>query len=59
MADRFASQTKPSPEVPRLYGAADSSSARPNLIVQLKRFRADWRSQPKHAKKIPMGSFLA
>ncbi len=51
MADRFASQTKPSPEVPRLYGISNSSSVLSNLIVQLKGLRADWWSQLKHAQK--------
>ncbi len=45
MADRFASQTKPSPEVLWPDGINHSSRVLLKLTVQFKRHRADWWSQ--------------
>ena len=59
MAVRFASQTKPSPEVPRLYGISNSSSVLSNLIVQLKGLRADRDASAETYKKDRERSFLA
>ena len=57
MAVRFASQTKPSPEVPRLYGLSNSSSVQSKLIVQLIRHRADCVRPAETCEKSPLGFF--
>ncbi len=56
---RTSSGRRSSPEVLWPDGINHSSRVLPKLTVQLKRFRADWWSQPEHAKKVPTGSFLA
>ena len=56
---RAHSSRWPSPEVPRLYGIANSLSVQLDSTVQLKDFRADRDASAETCKKIPMGSFLA
>ena len=58
MADRFASQTKPSPEVPRLYGISNSSFFHSKSIVQLNEASRGLVESAETCKKDPDGIFF-